>query len=107
MSGGSFDYQEWRIEDIADKVEQEIINSEGENDANEESKPTWERSYKYRPDVIKEFKRGLKILRQAYIYAHRIDYLLAGDDGEDSFLKRTKKELEDLELTFNYNKDIN
>lgn len=102
MSGGAFDYQEWRIDDIADKVEQEIVNSENDEVQDEEERYI----YKFSPETIKEFKRGLKVLRQAYIYAHRIDYLLSGDDGEESFLRRTRKELSDLELTFEYNEDI-
>ena len=100
MSGGHFDYQEWRIDDIADEIEQKIINSEEE--FREDGYPAIKNS-----EVLKELKRGLKVLRQAYIYAHRIDYLLSGDDGEESFLRRTKKELSDLEETFAYNKDIN
>jgi len=27
------------------------------------------------------------------VYAQRVDYLIAGDDGEESFLKRLKEEL--------------
>ena len=97
MSGGHFDYQEWRIDDIADEIEQKIINSEEE--FREDGYPTIKNG-----EVLKELKRGLKILRQAYIYAHRIDYLPSGDDGEESFFRRTKKELSDLKETFAYNK---
>ena len=49
------------------------------------------------PDVVEEFKKGLKILKMASIYAQRIDWLLSGDDGEDSFKKRLKEELAELE----------
>lgn len=49
------------------------------------------------PEIIEEFKKGLKILKMAYIYAQRIDWLLSGDDGEDSFKKRLKEELAELE----------
>ena len=102
MSGGTFDYQEWRIDDIADKVEQEIVNSESDEVRDEEERYI----YKFSPETIKEFKRGLKVLRQAYVYAHRIDYLLSGDDGEESFLRRLRKELNDVEETFTYKDDI-
>lgn len=76
MSGGHFDYQEWRIDDIADEIEQKIINSEEE--FRENDYPTIKNG-----EVLKELKRGLKILRQAYIYAHRIDYLLSGTMGRN------------------------
>lgn len=48
-------------------------------------------------DVVDEFKRGLKILRTAAIYAQRIDWLLSGDDGEESFKRRLKEDLDKLE----------
>ena len=49
------------------------------------------------PEVVDEFKKGLKILKTAAIYAQRIDWLLSGDDGEESFKERLKEELDDLE----------
>lgn len=47
--------------------------------------------------VLEEFKKGLKILKTAAIYAQRIDWFLSGDDGEESFKRRLKEELEELE----------
>ena len=38
----------------------------------------------------------MHILKQAEIYAQRIDWLLSGDDGEESFHERLKEELEEL-----------
>lgn len=49
------------------------------------------------PEVIEEFKKGLKILKTAAVYAQRIDWLLSGDDGEESFKERLKEELDELE----------
>jgi hypothetical protein len=49
------------------------------------------------PEILEEFKKGLKILRTAAIYAQRIDWLLSGDDGEQSFKERLKEELDELE----------
>lgn len=49
------------------------------------------------PEVIEEFKKGLKILKTAAVYAQRIDWLLSGDDGEESFKERLKEELNELE----------
>lgn len=103
MSGGHFEYNEWRIYDIADEIEQKIVNSENPDPDNEEQR--W--SLIESPEALKEMKRGLKVIRQAYIYIHRIDYLLSGDDSEESFVKRVRKELSDFESTFDYNKDIN
>ena len=41
-------------------------------------------------------RQGLKIIRKAYIYAQRIDWLLSGDDGEESFHERLEEELNEL-----------
>ena len=49
------------------------------------------------PEVLEEFKKGLEILKKAAIYAQRIDWLLSGDDGENSFKRRLKEELDELE----------
>ena len=38
----------------------------------------------------------LKILNKAFVYVNRIDWLLSGDDGEETFHKRLKEDLEKL-----------
>lgn len=108
MSGGRFSYDQYKIGYIADEIEHEIEKS-GRPKTREELKeeswrdPDWYRRYpeelnhyKYSDEVIEKFKEGVKILRKAQIYAHRIDYLLSSDDGEESFLERLKEELEKL-----------
>ncbi len=109
MSGGSFDYKQHHINEIADSVEQVILNNG--KPISDETRKEHERwygidwyekypedlyHYKYPDEVIEKFKEGLAILRQASIYAQRIDWLLSGDDGEESFLRRLKEELEKL-----------
>ena len=36
----------------------------------------------------------------AYIYAQRVDWMLSGDDGEDSLVERLEKELEELKKKY-------
>ena len=92
MSGGHFQYTQWKIHDIADEVEQLILT----NDSEEKDEWGDRKGYHYTPETIEEFKKGLVLLRQAYVYAQRIDWLVSGDDGEDSFHSRLKFELEKL-----------
>lgn len=80
MSGGHFDYQQYNIQNIADDVEQLIESNDGN----------------YSEETIVEFKRGLELLRKAQVYVQRIDWLVSGDDGEDSFHRRLTTELERL-----------
>ena len=113
MSGGSFDYYQLHIDDIANSIENYIYgHSLDEEDINDYIKSRWledkEKEYirknkhtkpnpfDYNKETIKEFKKGLAILRKAYIYAQRIDWLLSDDDGEESFHKRLKEELDNL-----------
>jgi hypothetical protein len=92
MSGGHFQYKQWEIGNIADEVEQLILT----NDSEELNQWGDRKGYHYSPETIEEFKKGLVLLRQAYVYAQRIDWLVSGDDGEDSFHNRLKFELEKL-----------
>jgi len=90
MSGGHFQYKQWEIGNIADEVEQIILD----NDSQEMDEWGYRKGYGYSPETIEEFKRALLILRQAHVYVQRIDWLVSGDDGEDSFHRRLKIELE-------------
>ncbi len=53
--------------------------------------------YDYSKETLDEFRKAIKILRTAAIYAQRIDWLVSDDDGEESFHRRLKEELDKLE----------
>lgn len=100
MSGGYFDYKQWAIDQIAEDVEAYINKCErkeekdwGYEDGRRKYMPY---IYEETEEVLNEFRKGLKILRQASVYAQRIDWLLSGDDNDESFLRRLKQELEAL-----------
>ena len=85
MSGGHFNYNQYKVEQIADQVEQLIID--------DDKLPMTER---YAPETINEFRNGLHYLRMAAIYAQRIDWLVSCDDGEDSFHRRLESDIRGL-----------
>lgn len=81
MSGGYFDYDQYKIQYIADEVESLI-----ENNGSDELDQFGDKIHSnYSAETIYEFKRGLYYLQMAKLYAHRIDWLVSGDDGEDTF----------------------
>lgn len=102
MSGGAFDYAQYRIADIYTEIEDEIYGHslDDEFDVNRYIEDHWledsEKEYvrkhhhtipnrsEYSKETIKEFKKGIALLKKAEVYAQRIDWLLSGDDGEDS-----------------------
>lgn len=90
MSGGHYQYKQYGINYIADEIEQ-VIHSNDSNELNEYGET---KGYHYSPETIAEFKKGLAILKQAFVYAHRMDWLLSCDDGEESFHKRLAHDLE-------------
>lgn len=93
MSGGHFNYDQHHIEYIAEDIEKEIRDNERKGDWISDER--WEEKGKqhFSDETIKEFKKAVKVLRKAYVYAHRIDWFLSGDDGEENFHKRLKEEL--------------
>jgi hypothetical protein len=96
MSGGHFDYNQYKIRDIADSVEQIIRNNNKKKEHPIEYSWESEYYYEYPPEVIEKFKEGLVILKLAEVYAQRIDWLLSGDDGDETFLERLKEDLDGL-----------
>jgi hypothetical protein len=92
MSGGHFDYQQYKLLYIADAIEQLIIDNESQ-EVNEygDKKGTF-----YSKEVIDEFVMGHYLLRQAHAYAQRIDWLVSGDDSPESFIKRLVNDLADI-----------
>lgn len=77
MSGGHFNYAQYGIMSLAEDLEGFI---EDPNDT-------------YSPETIAEFKKGLELLKKAYVYAQRIDWLVSADDSEATFHERLKSDL--------------
>ena len=89
MSGGHFDYQQYRIEDIATDI-QELIESNNDQTLNEWGDMS---GRNYPPEIIEKLKEAAHTLRQAAEMAQRVDWLVSGDDSEESFLSRWEKEV--------------
>ena len=89
MSGGFYDYKQHTIDDIADSIQLEIE----QNDSTEDDGFGHDRGRHYAPLVIDRMSEAVMALRIAYIYAQRVDWLLSGDDSEDSFLRHLDEDL--------------
>jgi hypothetical protein len=74
MSGGAFNYNDYHIRGIADQIEEIIRDNE--------DRPV------YDSETISRFRD---------VMVHRIDWLISGDDGEDTFHRRLPEDLERLE----------
>ena len=98
MSGGIWDYDNNRIYDFAETFEDAIIKN---NDKPEYWCGDWNGQV-FPDNVIEEFKKAHAILMIANAYTHRGDWLFSGDDGEESFVRRIKENLDDLIKTDKY-----
>jgi len=82
MSGGHFDYVQYRIIQAADDVQGYIKKCTG----------TEVDEYGYKPEfsdeTIERFYQAEKALRQAAAMLQRVDWLICGDDSEESFHER-------------------
>ena len=85
MSGGYFEYQQYHIQDIIEKLEETKVKIEND-----------EEYYQYgrKQELLQEISKGLDYLNLAGIYTKRLDWLFSGDDGEDSFFERLEEEID-------------
>ncbi len=80
MSGGYFDYVQFRLEDTKEKIESLIQNNHLEIHAEEN----------YSEESIKIFKDAKLIIEKAILYIHEIDYFIEGDNSEESMIWNIK-----------------
>lgn len=101
MSGGRFHYNQYKILNIAEELELYIQKCERKEKKDwgytDEDGNYIQNTYEESEEVLNEFRKAVKVLREAYVYANRIDWLLSGDDGDETFLERLKKELSELD----------
>ena len=90
MSGGYFEYNQYRIQYIIERLEEYM--SKGD-----QSDPAWEKGEELSNEVLDELNKGLKILKQAFVYANMIAKFLSCDIGNESFLQYLNEDLKELE----------
>lgn len=109
MSGGSMDYAYRKINDAAEYIQRELANAElfrKNGRFFDVSKYYREKhpdiNYLKSPEaltdaVIKRLQDALVCVRNAYIYAERVEWLTSGDDGYENFCMRLDEQLADCE----------
>lgn len=108
MSGGHWDYLQYRLTDVVEDIDR-LIEKNGQPKTKEELKDEswhddqWYEKYpeekfhhKYSDEVITNFKSAAVLIASAQVYMQRMDWLLSGDDGPESFLRRLDEDLLEL-----------
>ena len=91
MSGGHFDYQQYRLNDIAEMID-ELATSNYDETIDEFGN---KRGRFYKTETILRFIEARDALQRAGKMVQRIDWLVSGDDGEESFHARWAEEVDD------------
>jgi hypothetical protein len=77
MSGGYFDYIQYRFDEPIEMLEDYLkTNESGFNEK-----------------TLLCFQNTIAYLKMSKIYLHRADWLLSGDDGEETYHERLKEEM--------------
>ena len=81
MSGGYFDYDQYRLIDIINKLDERENSIEPDEKFDE---------------VTEDLIQDAKVIAQlAQIFLQRVDWLLSWDDGPETFKERIKEDLMD------------
>lgn len=111
MSGGALEYAYCRINDVAERIREEIEIIEEKIQSGDlewyDPRQYYVKNYPDRPEfkskealanaVLNKYKEALECMERASIYAQRVEWLLSSDDGDESFILRTEEELKKLE----------
>lgn len=81
MSGGHFDYVEYRLYETMELIQEEIRNGE------------------WKEQMQEELRNGLDAVIRAHAYIRCLDYVISGDNSEDTIsediqetIKKTEKD---------------
>lgn len=89
MSGGTYDYIQFRLNEVADNIKEKIKK----NEEMRRNPSGCDEDERYDEATVEKFKEAVAVIKMASIYIHRIDWLLSGDDGEEDFRKRLTEEI--------------
>ena len=72
MSGGHFDYNQYRMSSIEDEISR-LIES---NNVEEQDQYGYSLHYSFSPETLLKFEEAVQILRRARVMVQRIDWLV-------------------------------
>ena len=88
MSGGSFNYDQYKIQDVYEEIERILAEAVDDPDG----------YYGTMSDDVKEDMHSVMCtLMRCKIHVDRLDYLIAGDDGEETYHERLAEDLQKFE----------
>lgn len=104
MSGGAYEYNYFKLDELADDIERDFVNDgdyETEDWSNKDkfgNIPTkienriGDATEEQRPIILAEIKSLIEDLRKCSKRAKELEWYMSGDTGATSYLKRLKEE---------------
>jgi hypothetical protein len=99
MSGGHFEYKQYQVGELAEEINRIIckvyktrIDIKDSPDDPSDPNYVWDRYYLFTDETITKLIEARDTLRKAAEMAQRVDWLISGDDGEESFHRRWEEE---------------
>ena len=86
MSGGFFDYNDMRLNDVCEKLRVEIARCRAGHEYH-----IWSEEF------LQELISAYNATRELAVKLHRIDWCISGDDSEDSYWLRLAEDMEEIE----------
>lgn len=96
MSGGHFDYIQYSLWDVVESIKDTIQKNNKKPEWMSEEDWTTFYSESYSKKTLSVFEKAIRVINEAQVYIHRIDWLISGDDSESTFHKRLEEDLEKL-----------
>ena len=96
MSGGAFEYKQYKIQDLIEDMENLLVRLDKEPIDSFEC-DSLKRYVDDSEPLKNKIKENIKYLKRAYRFTQRIDWFISGDDCEENFYERLKEEIEKLE----------
>jgi hypothetical protein len=92
MSGDHFEGIEYRLDQVAEEIE-EVVRTNASTEVDSYGDPLGRH---YSEQTLSRLAEAIEALRRAKAYARAVNYLLSGDDSEESFHKGLEEALERL-----------
>ncbi len=92
MSGGHFDYQDNRIDDMMDIIKHDIKYNDVEWNYNcETGESVEDYGFQHSKETLGILKKLLKDMKKVMNVLHAYDWYVSGDTCEETFLKEASK----------------
>ena len=92
MSGGHFDYQDNRIDDMMDIIKHDIKYNDVEWHYDPETdQSTEDYGYQHSKETLDILKKLLKDMKKVMDVLHYYDWYVSGDTCEETFLEKASK----------------